>query len=454
MPPLPQSRLPTGRWSMLKRASGTATALLVLAGVALPSALIAGQVSATAVAARPGATGQRATAAQAATAARSARAAHTLAAVRQPGDSPVSVAITSMSPSWAGPRSTIVVTGSLTNVSGQSTSGLTVQLLASANPISSVTELAKNIAQTDNLASTILPNAAWHSTGELAPGASVTWSVKVKANAIGMTVFGVYPLAAQAQNSFGSSLMSTTTYLPYIPPKKGPHRAPRPTPQKIAWVWPFVGQPLLNEPWQANCQGPQAQALARSLAPGGRLGNLLDAASKSGGPTLTWAVDPALLANAHALAGCSAAALRKPAAQWLAAFKQASAHQPLFVLPYADVNVAALLRQRAGGGHVFDVTQAFLDGRPAAGRILGRNIAPTTDDPAGGITWPADGINGLPTVEQLAAVYGVRSVLLSDKAMRSAPSTVVRAVNNQGGYATLLLANQSLTSALGPAANV
>ena len=86
-------------------------------------------------------------------------------------------------------------------------------------------------AQGSSAAVDPLPGAAWHTSGELAPGNSVTWSVRVKASKIGMTGFGVYPLQVQVQSVLGTPLASQTTYLPYEPGKKGGARGP--TPPKV-----------------------------------------------------------------------------------------------------------------------------------------------------------------------------------------------------------------------------
>ena len=47
-----------------------------------------------------------------------------------------------MTPQWATPTSTITVTGTLRNTSGQQDSHVTVQLLGSAAPVTSVPSLS------------------------------------------------------------------------------------------------------------------------------------------------------------------------------------------------------------------------------------------------------------------------------------------------------------------------
>jgi Family of unknown function (DUF6049) len=456
---------------MLKRAGGGLAAAVVLAGLALPGAVL---TAAPATAAPGTAAAQQAS--SAATTQQTGSAQQTDSAEKATAG-PVSVAITGMSPTWAGPGTTVSVTGLVTNVSRQRLGRLTVQLLGSSTPVSSLAEIAGNSAQTYGLASTIVPRASWRSGRKLAPGATVKWSITLRTRALGMTTFGVYPIAAQVQDSFGNPLALATTYLPYMPPKKGPYHGSRPAPQQIAWVWPLIDKPLLNEPWQRDCQGAQAHALARSLAPGGRLNELLAAAAgPAGNPEawasqaaqgraarndpaqslagldgVTWAVDPALLANVKALTTCSAIApgMARAASAWLGQLRAATASQPVFATPYADVDVAALIMHPR---RATDARLAFQLGREVASSVLHRNLTPSATggtapgaaEQVTGIAWPADGID-YATVENLAGSDAIGTIVLGSSALPAETRSVVRmrdgALNR---YVTVLLSNDSL----------
>ena len=296
---------------MARRATSALTALLACAAVALPAALLASQQPAAAAAGQPAA---------------------------QP---PASIFITGMTPQ-ATPSSTVTVTGTLRNTSQQA-SQLTVQLLYSQTPVPTVAQLQTDASQPSSLATMPVPGAAWQTSGPLAPGRSTTWSIKVRASALGMTTFGVYPLAAEALQ-FGTQLGTlSTTYLPYEPARKGAYASSRPSPAKIAWLWPLIDYPMLNEPWQGNCSGPQASALAQSIGPGGRLGELVQAGGTDA--DLTWVVDPAVLANVRALTTCNSSQPQwaKAASSWLAGLERVTSGRPLTVTPYGDPNVAALI---------------------------------------------------------------------------------------------------------------
>jgi Family of unknown function (DUF6049) len=396
----------------------------------------------------------------------------------------VSVTITGMNPQHAGPGTTITLTGTVTNSSRQPISNLSVQLLASSTPVSTSAELRPGRTGQDGLASTPVPRGTWKSGSELQPGSTDTWSVKVKAKLIGMKRFGVYPLTARAQSGPAAvPLAATSTYLPYVPAKKGPYGSSVPAPTKISWVMPLIDKPLLGQPWQRSCQVSQTQALAASLRSSGRLGQLLaagrgptgtaedysvaagsqrtaqnhavrsgQAQSLSGYDGVTWAVDPALLANVTALAGCGSSQPRwaRAASSWLTELSQVTEAEPMFVTPYADPNVAALVNDGFPG----DVQASFTLGRAIGQKILPRNPSLTASGQAAGIAWPADGVgtgrSAYSMVENLAARDDIRTLLVSSSALPNEQSTALQVTNGgpNGGYMTVLLADDSLTRLL------
>ncbi len=379
------------------RVGGGLVAAVTLAGLALPAALLLSTETAVAAA----------TQAKAVTTA---------------------VTMTGMSPKWAAARSVITVSGLVTNTSKVAVRGWGVQLYASATPVTSPTVIGPNTVPFYEFAGIQpLAGARWRSH-QIQPGHSVRWTIRVRARKIGMTQFGVYPLAAVARNRAGTALGASTSYLPYIPRKKGAYSATRPAREQISWVWPLIDKPMLGPPWQNACTGPQARALADSLRPGGRLANLVAAGRGSRG--ITWAVDPALLADAKSLTGCRLRdpGLARAAAAWLASVSAATAGQPLFAMPYGDPNAAALIRQN----HQGDVKNAFRLGRNLASRILHRNLVPASSrlqagagSQANGIAWLPDGSADYATMENLAGYQiRVRTVVLSRAELPQVPGTV------------------------------
>lgn len=409
------------------------------------------------------------------------------AAATSANQPPATAAFTGLSPQWASPGTTVTVTGSVKNTAPVH-QRLVVQLLDSRTPVSSVTELEQGASGAlYGLAGLPLPSATW-SSGLLKPGATASWSIKVPVSAMGFTKFGVYPLAAQVYNTQGTPLNNTLTYLPYVPAKAGTYGSSIPAAQKISWVWPLIDQPLLEEPWLSVCTGqqaPQAAALAQSLTSAGRLGRLVDVAgattgaavvqaqaaqagpsaaaqrlvtlsdpgqSLAQGDAVTWAIDPALLANVTALSQCGAIEPQwaRTATAWLTRLKETTASQPLFVTAYGDPKMTALI----GGGHAGDVENAFTVGRNRASQILGRDLTPSAaGDLAGpaGVAWSTEGPTSY-TAAELAGKDHVGTLLAGSSAFPFSQSSVARALNGIGTYVNVLLANDSLTSLLGSAA--
>jgi hypothetical protein len=451
------SRRSAGRWTTAlragrlgaPRAGRTLAAALALASIGLPAALLASQAPAAA------------------------------AAGKRSAQSQVGIAITDMT-QQAGPGTTITVKGTVTNSSRQPISNLSVRLLASSMQVSTSTELRPGDTGQEELASTPVPRGTWTSGRELQPGSTDHWSVQVKASSIGMKRFGVYPLTVEAVTTpYGVQLAATNTYLPYVPARKGPYGSSIPPPAKISWVLPLIDKPLLlGPPWQSSCQGSQEQALAASLRSTGRLGQLLAAAEGSAGTAnvysaaarssrtargrvvrseqsqslsaydgVTWAVDPALLANVKALAGCGSSrpGWASAASSWLAELRRVTA-EPMFFTPYGDPDVAAL----NSGSHLPDVKTAFALGQSIGQQILGplttAGRSSGAQSQAAGIAWPADGIDEA-TAEALTSV-DVRTLLLSSSALPAGQSAVMRVQNNIGGNMKVLLANEQLTRLL------
>ncbi|HUB42388.1 MAG TPA: DUF6049 family protein [Streptosporangiaceae bacterium] len=454
----PAARLTTAgagaprRWTTALRAGRVRTpragralaASLTLAAIGLPAAVLASQAPAAA------------------------------AAGKRVAQRHVSVAITDMTPQHAGPGSTITVRGTVTNSSRQPISNLSVQLLASSTPLSTSAELRPGGAAQDDQAGRPVRRGIWKSGNELQPGSTDRWYVQVKASSIGMTRFGVYPLTARAQSAAEGPLAAAGTYLPYVPARKGPYGSSIPSRTKIAWALPLIDKPLLGQ----ACQGSQAQALAASLRGSGRLGQILEAAGDSAGTAdaysaaarstgtarsgavrseqvqslsaydgVTWAVDPALLANVKALEGCGSSepGWASTAKSWLTELRRVTAAEPVFFTPYADPDIGALISHN----HLPDVRRAF-----TLGRSIGQQILPATvrssgvQSQASGIAWPADGVGGLTTVETLPAM-GVTTLLVGSSALLAEQqSTVVRTLNDVGHHMTVMLANAPLSRLL------
>src|ERR1039457_4587144 len=244
-------------------------------------------------------------------------------------------------------------------------------------------------------------------------------------------------------------------------------------PLRSAWVWPLIDQPRQSAcPSQGSTGDVVNDSLTASLTGSGRLSGLLAAGASYAAKThLTWAIDPALLANVRTMTSpylvssdgqCSRAT--KPASRaastWLAGLKSATRGQPVFLTPYADVDSVALVHEGLNG----DLTNAFAAGRSVAGQILGRDFTPEKgiaaddSDVLNGLSWPPDGVADYTTLQSLAGVDGISSVILDsstmppvDSSLPWTPSAQTTTPDGEGPDLHVLLADHTMTTLLGSA---
>jgi hypothetical protein len=375
------------------------------------------------------------------------------------GTSPVSVAITSMSPGYAQPGQTVTVSGTLTNTSSNALSGLSIQLNSSSTPFGYRGQL-QQYADGDLSDDSPVSGAVTNLNQAVAPHATVSWSVPLNPADVPITsTFGVYPLAAEAYSGF-AELAVSRTFLPFWPGNK----AQDPTAQQIAWVWPLIDQPR-----QGVCPGLLNNGLQASVASGGRLSGLLEAGSQyASSAHLTWAIDPALLASVTTMTqpyqvdrkGCQGTAYpaSQAASAWLAKLKLATAGQPVFVTPYDDADIAAL----TGSNMNADLTRAFMQGRAEAAKVLGRSFSPAAGGSGptlNGMAWPADGVANYAVLENLAASDQINTVVLDSQTMQPSPpqtytpSAQTVTPDGEGPDLNVLLSDHTITQVLSGASS-
>lgn len=380
----------------------------------------------------------------------------------QPASSEVSVLIDSVSPQVARPGATVTVSGTVTNESSAALSAVSVQLRTSAAPLQSraeITSYADGTLAVDTPVGTAVPV-----TGSLASGSTAHWQLSLSVNAIGISLFGVYPLGVQA-NTRGLLVGTDRTFLPFWPGAAASGMSQR---LKIAWVWP-----LLNPPQQGVCPALTSNSLAGSVATGGRLQTLLSTGSAyAASAGLTWAVDPGLLESVATMTqpyhvggtadctGGTAHHASQAAAQWLSGVRAVSSRNEMFSTPYNDVDVAALTHQ----GLDSDLTSAFQLGRSVAGSLLstpsGSSAAAgsrtRTEQPSAvssSIAWPADGLADSSVLANLA-INGISTVVLSSSVMPATGTgsdAVASTPTATGTTMKVLLADSAITDVLGSA---
>ena len=380
----------------------------------------------------------------------------------QPASSDASVVIDSVSPQVARPGATVTVSGTATNESGAALSAVSVQLRTSAAPLQSRADMTSYADGT--LAADTPVGTAVLVTGSLASGATAHWQLSLSANAIGISLFGVYPLGVQA-DALGLPVGTDRTFLPFWPGAAASGMSQR---LKIAWVWP-----LLNPPQQGVCPALTSNSLASSVATGGRLQTLLSTGSAyAASADLTWAVDPGLLESVATMTrpyrvggtadctGGTAQHASQAAAQWMSGVRAVSSRNQMLTTPYDDVDVAALTHQ----GLDSDLTSAFQLGRSAAGSLLstpsgssaGAGSRTRTEQPSAvssSIAWPADGLADSSVLANLA-INGISTVVLSSSEMPATgigSDAVASTPTATGTTMKVLLADSAITEVLGSA---
>lgn len=367
------------------------------------------------------------------------------------------VSVTSVTPSWIGPGSTITVSGTITNDTSSPISGISVQVQTSGGvqgifPFPSRSAM-EGFADGSTTSSYFLPDQAgsYSLPRTLHTRMTMRWSVSFPASAVSFGNFGVYPLEAVAYNAYGSPIATDPTLLPYWPGKGSAK------PVSIAWVWPLISVPQTDA-----CGTLATNSLARSLGGSGRLRTLLDAGVRNENADLTWAVDPALLANtammtkrygvgakAGADSPCEDITARPASAaatSWLTKLRTGTAGVPMFVTPYADVDISAL----AHAGLNADLQTAFSLGESVAQAQLHRSFGKSSDT-APSIAWPASGTADASVLLALADDNGPSTLLLGSDELPNATGTVAHTSSGVGTTDTLLLADSGMTSLLATA---
>ncbi len=370
-----------------------------------------------------------------------------------------------MTPTTAGPDSTVTLQGTLSNHTGSALSGVAVQAWTSFDSFQypdQMTQFSNGTGTSTAAGSSVLPLQSagqQYQVPETVPnGATVRWSVSFQAGVF-YGQFGVFPVQVVASAPGVSATAAASTFLPYWP---GGTAAAQVKGVQAAWVWP-----LIDTPQQGACAQMLATSeLAADVASGGRLSALLGAgAAWAQTDQLTWAIDPALLSDVSVMthpyftqgnAACSDRTAKQPdpaAGTWLTQLRASTAGEPAFLTPYANVDVAALSHSGLDG----NIEAAYRVGDAVAGQILpntfGENGTGTGDGTVLRAAWPADGRADDGVLTSLADDHGISTVVLSSDEQSSSQGVdaLGRTVSGVGTNMSLLFANAWLTSLLGTA---
>jgi hypothetical protein len=209
----------------------------------------------------------------------------------------VTIALASLEPKAVQPHDTIVLDGTVTNISGGPLTSVSVAARVSAKRISTRFDLAHDNDPNVVLGTTVSNTRV--TIGSLAAGQSAQWTILVPVDRLGLPSsaadFGAYPLAVDARTTAGRTVLTTRlpTQLLWMP------TGAQFTPTQISWLIPLV-----DGIHRGDSNTFLDDQLATDLAPTGRLGRLLSLASAARVP-MTYAIDPALVDDATVMAGAA-----------------------------------------------------------------------------------------------------------------------------------------------------
>ncbi|RRO13735.1 glycoprotein [Saccharopolyspora rhizosphaerae] len=341
----------------------------------------------------------------------------------------------------------VVISGELTNRSSRPLTGVQARVERGSAPTS---EPAVQRTMREGSEGITEPASA-PIADRVEPGQTLPVQVRIPLtgpHSLQLSEPGVFPLVVNVQAGRSqvaeAQFLLPVTGLPGAPPLRPPEATP------ASLVVPIVDTPRLE---REALPGGRAvlvdDQLSTSLAPGGRLYDLVQAISDSApagsslGNALCFAIDPDLLITAKAMQG--GYQVRQPngtlvegigrsaADLWLTKLRQATAGRCVIALPYADADVVAL--GRAG---LSDLVDGAMDGAQLISAPDGLGVEPRN------IMWPIEGALADPKIGKLP------STMLLDTRAVDIPAGSLTPVKLRGHDTTAIPIDPLLASALDP----
>ncbi len=336
------------------------------------------------------------------------------ATTAQPTDPVAEVAVTSMAPAVPTPGTVLTLSGTVTNPTDTPYDDVQVQLRLSAR-LTGRSEITAVVAGEEiEKASSIVRGSLVDVAPGLDPGATLSLTVAVDVDALGLRTAGVHVLTTELlARTEGSRRADIIDESPVFLPWQGSAGTnTTDAPVQVAWLLPLVDVPR-RDPDGVFVD----DELVTDLAPTGRLGGLLAAGTDQG---VTWVIDPDLLETVADMADQDGYRVRDPAdpsrtlpgggadvaATWLAQATTVLGAGPassVLTTPYADPDVVALRR----ANRIDNLTFASTLAPEIAEAVLGRDV--TAD-----VAWPPGGLSDSETLSALQAA-GARAAIVSDE---------------------------------------
>ena len=211
----------------------------------------------------------------------------------------LSVRISALSPTQLKVKSTVTMSGTVTNNNSFAWTNAQAYLVIAHVPYTSRSQLDDAISSsTAYTGERVIEANSFDIMGDINPGQTVPFTIKVPYSQLRLSgTEGVYPVGVQILgtspdgNRSNDAIAKATTFLPML--------STTPKTKVVASIgWPF----LLPVYKGTNRKYVDADTLLASISPGGQLRNLLDLAGTTTGGHDTVIIDPALLVAVDDLA--------------------------------------------------------------------------------------------------------------------------------------------------------
>ncbi|MGW3467089.1 DUF6049 family protein [Saccharopolyspora sp. NPDC000995] len=369
------------------------------------------------------------------------------------GETPTQLDVIKITPSVVGVGSPgeVVVTGRLTNTTDHQINNVEARIQR-GNATSAEPAVQRALREDP---ATVTEPAFTSVATRLAPGQQIPVELHIPltgANSLQISQPGVYPLLVNvngAPSGGGRARIAQAQFLlPVLAPPGGTQLRPE-KPTETSMLVPLVDYPRLEREAIGGMRAVLADdQLSTSLAPGGRLYDLVQAVSDRvtpGSPlgsALCFAVDPDLLITVQSMQrgylvrqpnGSLVEGIGAGAADlWLSKLRQATSGRCVIALPYADADIVAL--GRAG---LPDLVDGALDGTDLVRNIL--RVEPRN------VLWPIEGVLADPAIGQKMP----HTALLEPRAL-NIPAGSLTPVRVRNRDMSAVPVDPLLTSALDP----
>ncbi|MFJ4874284.1 DUF6049 family protein [Streptomyces sp. NPDC088745] len=338
------------------------------------------------------------------------------AAEEASGSRTVDVSLDSLSPAAPVKGDTVTLSGTVTNKSRTPVTEAHVGLRV-GKPLSGRTQLDTAADRTGFVESVEPDELETYvvKIPELAPGISKDFSLAVPVDKLDLDDPGVYQLGVTLSGktrgrSTERVLGVERTFLPW-------QSSPAQQKTQLTYLWPLISTTRLSaETGSDEQQTPvfENDDLARELAPGGRLEQLVSLGNEL---PVTWVIDPDLLATVEAMVkgytvkdkatGSTSAGTRENrnvAKDWLNSLEKAVKDQKVVALPFADPDLASLAhRGKQVPGSLNQLQRATEAAVITVDSIL--HVKPSTD-----FAWPVEGAVD-PAIVNAATSAGAHHVI-------------------------------------------